>query len=147
MTEASYEIGVILARRQSKNVWAPIAWRPVAALAAAPPLEAGAFICDAEGEALYYGGAHTLSFHNSETAHYRDNLQSGSASIWVAITLADDFPTVHMVTVDPYEGEALAEIYGEALDAVPMPAAVQDALSRFVAKHHVERAFVKRKRS
>ncbi len=147
MTEASYEIGIILARRQSENTWAPITWRPVAALAAAPPLEAGAFISDAEGEALYYGGAHTLSFHNSETAHYRDNLQSGRASIWVAITIVDELPSVNMVTVDPYEGEALAEIYGAGLDAVPMPAAVQDALSRFVAEHHVERAFVKRKRT
>lgn len=147
MTELAHEIGIVLARRESGNPWAPVTWRPVTALAAAPPLAPRAFISQAEGETLHYAGAFTLVFHSSETAHYRDNLHSGRPSIWVAMSIESDFPAVRLVTVDPYEGEALAEIYGEGLDAVPMPPAVQDALSRFVSEHHVERAFMKRKRT
>ena len=147
MTEAIYEIGVILARRESANKWAPVTWRPFAALAAAPPLAPLSFISQVERDALHYAGAFTLSFHSSETSHYRDNLQSGRPSIWVAMNVENDVPTVSTVTVDPYEGEALAEIFGEGLDAVPMPQSVQDVLSRFVQENHVERAFVKRKRT
>ena len=147
MTEVTHEIGVVLARRETGNKWAPVAWRPVTALAAAPPLAPRSFISQTEGETLYYAGAFTLVFHSSETAHYRDNLRSGRPSIWVAMSVDADFPDVRMVTVDPYEGEALAEIYGEGLDAAPMPPTVQEALLRFVSEHHVERAFVKRKRT
>jgi hypothetical protein len=36
---------------------------------------------------------------------------------------------------------------GDALvDSIEMPQEIRDALEAFVAKHHVERAFVKRKR-
>lgn len=138
---------MVLARRETGNQWAPVTWRPVAALAAAPPLVPLAFLADAEGEALHYAGGFTLTFHSSETSHYRDNLLSGRPSIWIAMSIDGDVPSVRLITVDPYEGEALAETYGEGLDVVPMPHGIQDVLSRFVAEHHVERPFMKRKRT
>lgn len=147
MTEIAFEVGVVIGCRRTRSVWAPVAWRPVAALAAAPPLEPGAFIAHAGEEDLYFAGGFTVSLHSSETAHYRDNLRSGRPSLWVAMSLDTDFPMVRTVTADPYEGEAMAEIFGEGLDAVPMPATLQESLSRFIAQHHVERTFQKRTRT
>lgn len=147
VTEQHIELGVVLARKRTGGMWSHESWRPVAALSAAPPLESGVFIANAEGEDLFYAGAVTLSFHASETAHYRDNLNSGRPAIWIAIAVGEGSPRVQAVTADPYEGEALAEVYGEGLDAVAMPQAIAQALSLFVAEHHVERVFVKRKRT
>ncbi|MFN3888853.1 MAG: DUF3305 domain-containing protein [Beijerinckiaceae bacterium] len=147
MSEIYLEVGVVVVRRSTGGPWADVSWRPVVVLAAPPPLEAGAFLSSASGEDLFYAGAAELCLHVSATSHYRDNLRSGRPSVWVAIAAANNLVCVQAVTVDPYEGEALAEIYGECLDAAPMPAALRDAVSRFVAAHHVERAFVKRKRT
>lgn len=147
MSELFLEVGVVLARRRLRGLWGEVSWRPAAVLVAAPPIEPRAFISRAEDEELYYGGSATLALHAADTSHYRDNLHSGRPSVWVAIAAQSDFPSLQAVTVDPYEGEALAETYGEGLDAVPMPAPIRDALSSFVAAYHVERVFVKRKRT
>jgi hypothetical protein len=49
-------------------------------------------------------------------------------------------------TVDPYEGEALAESIGDIVEAVPMPAPVQDWVQAFFDAFHQEQTFFKRKR-
>ncbi len=66
----------------------------------------------------------------------------------MSLRSADTFPGValHLVTADPAEGEALTEPGAEIVEAVPMPAAIQEWLAAFVEAHHVERPFVKRKR-
>lgn len=147
VSERHREVGVIVARRTQQGAWGGVTWAPVAILAAAPALQPGSFISRAEVDELYYAGSMTLELHASETAHYRDNLQSGRPSVWIALTCEAEFPLVNCVTADPYEGEALAEIYGEGLDAVPMPPAIRDDIADFVAAYHVERVFVKRKRT
>ncbi len=50
------------------------------------------------------------------------------------------------VTVDPAEGEAMTEAGNDLVETVPMPKAIQEAVADFVAEHHVERTFAKRKR-
>jgi len=50
------------------------------------------------------------------------------------------------VTADPAEGEALTETGSDLVETVPMPAAVRNTIAAFVAEHHVERSFHKRKR-
>jgi hypothetical protein len=50
------------------------------------------------------------------------------------------------VTADPAEGEAMTEAGDDLVDSVPMPDVIRDALEAFIAEHHVERPFFKRKR-
>jgi len=50
------------------------------------------------------------------------------------------------VTADPAEGESFTQVGDDLVEAVPMPPAVCAIVEAFVAEHHVERAFVKRKR-
>ena len=50
------------------------------------------------------------------------------------------------VTADPAEGEALTESGNDLVDVVPMPEPVRAVVEAFVAEHHVERPFYKRKR-
>ncbi len=146
MAEEHLELGVVVARRRLKGPWESVTWSPVAVLAASPPLERGALISSNGEDDIVYAGASTLTIHSSETAHYRDNLVSQRPSVWVALTPDETLPSVSCITVDPYEGEALAEVYAERLEALRMPHSVRVALQRFVDANHVERAFIKRKR-
>ncbi len=50
------------------------------------------------------------------------------------------------MTADPSEGEAFTESPANLVEQVPMPASIQEIVAAFVAEHHVEREFFKRKR-
>jgi hypothetical protein len=52
-----------------------------------------------------------------------------------------------MVTADPTEGEGLTESATDLIETVPMPDSIQGAVRAFVAAHHVEQTFFKRKRN
>ncbi|BAU89103.1 molybdopterin-guanine dinucleotide biosynthesis protein A [Methylorubrum populi] len=142
-----FEVGIIVARRRLKGPWASHAWLPVAALPAAPQAAPWTKLSETEEEATFYAGAHEVSLHIAETAHYRDNLVSGRPSLWVTLhATAEDTYEVASVTADPYEGESMAEGIGEIVEAVPMPPEVQAKLLAFFEAFHIERKFEKRKR-
>ena len=147
MAEEHLEVGVLIARRKLKGPWANHAWLPHAVLPAAPATPPGTKLSAGEDEEIYYAGGFEVFLHASETAHYRDNLASGRPALWVALQpVAGDEYEVATVTADPYEGEALTQGNGEIVEAVPMPADIQEKVAAFVAAFHVERQFIKRKR-
>jgi len=142
-----FEVGIIVARRRLKGPWASHAWMPVEALPAAPETAPWTQLSETEEEATFYAGAHEVTLHIAETAHYRDNLISGRPSLWVTLhATSEDTYTVASVTADPYEGESMAEGIGEIVEAVPMPPEVQAKLLAFFEAFHIERKFEKRKR-
>ena len=67
----------------------------------------------------------------------------GSSCVRSSAILLTSLPSV---TADPAEGEAMTETGEQIVESVPMPKPMQDAIAAFVAEHHVEQAFVKRKR-
>ena len=68
--------------------------------------------------------------------------------LWVALRPTGVEPPyeIFAVTADPAEGEAWTQSGSDLVDVVPMPEAVRAAIDAFVAEHHVERPFFKRKR-
>lgn len=141
-------VGVVIERRKSTSPWADFIWRPVAVLPGVP--EAAAWtVLDRDADwTNFYGGATTIALYRSDTAGYRDNLAAGVALLWVVLqpTGFDPPYAVAAVTADPGEGEAFTESATSLVEAVPMPEAVRTALADFVARHHVERPFVRRQR-
>ena len=89
-----------------------------------------------------------IELYRTETANYRDNLASGAPVLWVALRPTGVEPPYELVavTADPAEGEALTEAGNDLVDVVPMPEPVRAVVEAFVAEHHVERPFFKRKR-
>lgn len=148
MIRETAEIGVIVERRALKNPWIDHVWVPVAVLAGAPMAAPWTVLYEAAGVTRYFAGTFVLELFGSDTAMYRDNLRSREPSLWVSLRQTNAAPGValHLVTADPAEAEALTETATEIIEAVPMPAELQQQFGAFVETHHVERPFIKRKR-
>jgi hypothetical protein len=144
----SIPVGIVVERTKAASQWIDFLWRPVTALPGVPETAPWTKLSDDGERAAFYVGAAEIELFPSDTAQYRDNLQSGSPQLWVALRPTGGEPPymLHLVTADPAEGEALTQTGTELVDVVPMPEAVVDVVAQFVSEHHVERVFFKRKR-
>ena len=145
---AHIPVGVVVERRKAVSVWIDHVWRPVLVLAGEPETAPWTPLAVAEDAATFYAGRADVALHRSDTGDYRDNLATGAPLLWVALRPTGGEPPydILMVTASPAEGEALTEPGTDLVETVPMPDPVRDAVAAFVAEHHVERAFFKRKR-
>jgi hypothetical protein len=144
----SIPVGVVLERSKTEGRWSDTIWKAVGILTGVPATPAWTKLSGDDERATFYAGAADVELHRAETANYRDNLATGAPLLWVALRPTHEDPPFNLavVTADPAEAEAMAAIGDALVDSIEMPQEIRDALEAFVAKHHVERAFVKRKR-
>lgn len=135
-------LGVVAASHPPATRWGERVLRPVAVMKGLPEISEGMRMSERDGVETLYLGDHALILHSGETGHYIDNLKALRPSIWVALNDAKVFA----VTADPYEGEALASDPDRIVEAVAMPASLMAWIDAFIATHHVEEVFYKRKR-
>ena len=96
---------------------------------------------------LFFAGEAVVALHRTETSNYRDNLGLGAPALWVALRPAAASPrTSYCGHGRPGEGEGFTDAGNYMVEQVPMPAGVAEKIGRFVAEHHVDRPFVKRRR-
>lgn len=142
-------VGIVVERRKATSPWIDHVWIPVAALAGEPDTPPWTVLGSEDDATRFYAGSADIELFRTETGNYRDNLASGKPSLWVLLrpTESGD-PALDLVavTADPAEGESFTEAGNDLVEVVPMPEAVCDVLEAFIAAHHVERQFVKRKR-
>jgi Protein of unknown function (DUF3305) len=145
---ASIPVGVVVERRKSKSQWVDFVWRPTTVLPGLPETKPWTPLGGDEEITSFYAGGADVALYRSDTAQYRDNLASGSPSLWVVLRPTGVEPPYEIVTVtaDPSEGEAFTQSGADLVDSVPMPEAVHAIVATFVAEHHVEQAFFKRRR-
>jgi hypothetical protein len=143
MPKAVFRIAVVGVSHPPANKWSKRNLRPAAVLADLPTLEPGMVMAERGDVRTVYLGDHAVELHSGETRHYIDNLTAGRPSLWVAM----DDAKVQLVTVDPYEGEALASDTERMVEALPMPPVIAARIRAFVDAHHVEEKFYKRKRT
>jgi hypothetical protein len=145
---ATIPLGVVVERSKGVNRWSDFLWRPVALLTGVPDTPPWSKLSDDGERATFYAGAHEVELYRSETTNYRDNLATDAPLLWIVLNPADADPpfTLANVTADPAEGEGLAGIPGVIVESLPMPDMVRDLVAAFVAEHHVEREFNKRRR-
>lgn len=143
-----FRVGVVVERRVAASIWVDHVWLPVGVLASVPALPAWTSLGTHDGAERFFAGGFDLELHRSDTSTYRDNLASRAPHIWIACRACAGEPPVEVVrvTADPAEGEAYTEAGDDIVEQVPMPPDLVAALAGFVAEHHVERVFVKRRR-
>ncbi len=139
-------VGIVVAKRPLSGPWASHTFVATAVLPDAPAIPAGTPLGRQGEDETFYAGAAELSIYAQATGHYRDNLASAQPTVWVVLRPVGEDVELVSATVDPYEGEALAESIGDIVETAPMPAAVRAWLAAFYDAFHVERAFVKRQR-
>jgi hypothetical protein len=144
----SIPVGVVVERRKAASPWVDFVWRGIAVLPDEPATTPWTVLREQDDMTLFYAGSAAIELYPSETARYRDNLASGNPSLWTVLTPSEGvWPyAVAAVTADPAEGEGFTEAADNLVEAVPMPEVLREAIESFVAEHHVEREFVKRKR-
>ena len=145
---AKIAVGVVVERSKSASQWADFYWRPLGVLPGAPDTPPWTKLNDNGERASFYAGSTDVELYRTETANYRDNLQSETPSLWIVLRPVEADPPYELasVTADPAEGEAMTEAGANLVATVPMPQPMQEAIAAFIAEHHVEQMFVKRKR-
>jgi hypothetical protein len=145
----SVSVGVVVQRARATSQWIDYLWRPVTVLPGVPDAEPWTKLSDDGERATFYVGSAEIELYPADTTQYRDNLQSNSPSLWVALLPTGSEPPyeLHAVTADSAEGEALTQTGTALVDMVPMPDEIIDMVAQFVTEHHVERVFFKRKRT
>ena len=141
-------VGVVVERVKSTSQWIDYLWRPVSVLAGAPETAPWTKLSGDEDRTSFYAGGADIVLHAADTGSYRDNLATGSPSLWVVLRPAGSDPPYELfaVTADPSEGEAMTEAGNNIVEPVPMPEPIRETVAAFVTAHHVERQFFKRKR-
>ena len=144
---ATTSVGVVVERRKAKSPWVDYVWRPIAALPGTPDTPPWTVLERDDEATQFYVGVAELGLYRVDTPHYRENLASGSPGLWVVLRPTGREPPfdIFSVTANPSEGEAFTESGVDLVEPVPMPEAVQEMIEAFIAEHHVERAFTKRK--
>ena len=145
---ASIWLGVVVERRAGVTPWAEHVWRAVEVLPEPLPAAPWTLLREEAGRSLFYTGEAELWLHRTDTPNLKHNLEAATPLVWVVLRPAatPSGMALQRVTVDGGEAHLYADTGGDTVEALPMPAALREAVAAYVAKHHVERSFYKRKR-
>ena len=143
-------LGVVLERRRIAHRWQEYAWRAHAVVPGAPDIAAPRLLGEGEGWARYHAATLDIELFPSETEGYRYNLSQAKPVVYALWRSAEDEPdgrpALFHVTVCPYEAQDYLEGGDVTVEGVSMPEAVELWLAAYVARHHVDAPFEKRKR-
>jgi hypothetical protein len=142
-------VAVLAERRPAVTRWAEQVWRAVAVLDEAPEVPPWTVLRqEPDGRTLFFAGTAEVALHPTDTANYRHNLEAAQPLVWVLLREAATPAglALHTVTVDPGEAHLHADVGQDLLEALPMPARLRAVTEAFVARHHRERGFFKRRR-
>ena len=144
--QATIPVAVLAERRPGVTIWQSHVWRAVAVLEEAPPVPAWTKLREENGRELYFAGTAEVTLHRTDTPNYKENLEAAEPLIWVVLRETPQGMQIQAVTVDPGEAEIYTEGPSDLLEALSMPPGIRAILVSYVAEHHVEREFHKRKR-
>jgi hypothetical protein len=143
-------LGVVVAREAVDSPWATHRWRPVSVFLDAPATTPWRELRRTGQSVHYHAATLQLELHRKETAAYRQNLALPHPSVYVVLredtSTADAFPLVHLITASPDEVQAYGMAGAETIETVAMPEPLIALVQAFIATHHVEAPFLKRKR-
>lgn len=147
----SMRIGIVMRRSPGTTRWAKWVWKASAVLPGAGPADWKEL--RTEGDVTeYHAATEDVWLYVSDTEAYAHELGTRVPSIYVILRECTDEGAlspleVAHVTLSPYEAQDYADSGEEIVEKVPMPEALLAWVGDFVAEHHVEEEFVKRRRN
>ena len=149
--EVTLPVGIVVERRPSAHPWADEVWSPVDVLPNAPParwLEVARQSRDGGEVVRYHAATLPLTLHRRETEALVENLALPVPVVFAVLEPGEgDWPwEPHVVTASPFEAQDHDDAGDAVLAKIPMPEALLALVQAFVAEHHREAPFHKRKR-
>lgn len=147
--EVRIPVGVVVEKRASRHPWGQPIWEPVSVFTPAPPAEWTVMV-ETEAAVRYHAATKPLVLHRKETEALVVNLSGPRPELYVVLRPNEGnraFPYhVHIVTASPYEAQDHEDSGDAVIGKVAMPEPIQALVEAFVAEHHVEETFKKRRR-
>ncbi|MFK7745193.1 MAG: DUF3305 domain-containing protein [Roseobacter sp.] len=145
-------LGVVMRRTPGVTRWAKWSWKAVDVLPGAgdaswKELRSEGGITD------FHAATRELWLYVSDTEAYAHELGTVEPSVYVVLREAtaedegDAEYTILHVTLSPYEAQDYCDSGEEIVEKVPMPGPVLAWVGDFVAAHHIEEPFIKRRRN
>lgn len=141
-------VSVIVEESPPVSEWASTTYVPVDIL----PGHAETAVWTVLGQGLrgprIFAGNAAVELFSGDTGFLRDNLLNGDPRIWIVLRPTQSNPPFELAGVhaDPTEGEAATYTPDDHVETLPMPLAMQEMIGQFVAEHHKETPFKKRRR-
>lgn len=146
----SMPVGVVVRRTPGATRWAKWAWRAIAVLPGAGPADWREM--RREGDAVeYHAGTLDLELWRTDTEAYRVALSNEPPTVYVVMRETEDPDAAHpmtlvSVTASPFEAQDHADNGEDIVEPTPAPPGLVAWIDAFVERHHVDEAFVKRRR-
>lgn len=143
---AGMQVGVVLRRAPGVTRWQREVWSLAGVIEHAPPVGPEGRVLRAEGAvAEIHAATLTLELHRKETEALVQALSARVPSVWVALRGAGR-PVPAAVTASPFEAGCYDIDDEDRIEKVAMPEGMRAWVAAFVAAHHVDEKFVKRRR-
>jgi Protein of unknown function (DUF3305) len=146
--DAVMPISVVIERRAVSSRWQDHAWRPIGVLPCAAAVS-GKLLAEGDGWAQFQSGTFDLELFRGETEGYLTNLSQHLPMVFVVLRRNEDGEGLEfepfLATVCPYEAMGYTASGDEIVESVPMPSEILLWVRDFVARHHVDQPFKKRK--
>ena len=143
-------VGVVVRKSPGVSRWVRWTWQPIGILPGAGPADWKVLRQDGD-VTEYHAATVSLELYVSDTEAYVHELQARTPSVYVVLRPSPDggeLPwRVALVTCSPYEAQDYCDSSEELVERIPMPQGMIAWVGSFIAQHHVEEAFVKRKRN
>jgi hypothetical protein len=148
MPDAVMPVSVVIERRDSTNKWQDSVWRPIGVVPRTSA-EPGQLLASDDGFEQFHGGALDLELFRGETEGYLTNLTQDVPVVYVILRRNDDNEGLDykpfLVTACPYEAMGYTPDSDDIVEGVPMSPEIASWVREFVAVHHVDVPFKKRK--
>lgn len=147
-SDTSVPLGVVIRRSPGVTRWARWSWRVVGVLPGAG--EAAWRELRREGETVeYHAATVAMELWASDTEAYLAELSTETPAVYVVLRESEDAENgleVLLATASPYEAQDYLDSGEEIVEQVAMPDPLAALVRAFVAEHHEDEEFVKRRR-
>lgn len=146
----SLPLGIVIRKTPSVSRWTKWSWKVVAVLPGAGPAHWQEL--RREGDAVeYHATTLSLDLWRTDTEAYLSGLSARVPTVGVILRETDDPDAPEpleflTVTASPYETQDYADTGEDIVELVAMPEGLVALIRDFIAQHHHQEVFIKRRR-